>query len=344
MLRLDVHSSINGDDWNRHVCSLGGCCFHSCEWSIFRSKNTDSSPVYFRLRNEKENILAAWSAVEIAKGYGYIKLGRSLSFASLPASQNPDILVEMIRQVIDYSWKNGFTSITVNSFGTPFDTDRLGEMGFSTEKRWEFLLSLEGDEDNLWKKIHSKKRNLIRKAQKAGLRVENVKLMDQVAEFRDLAVETWKRKTEQGIAFPEPADLKYYELLKECLIDKGLGRLYMAYEDEQPIAGAFFVGYNMSAYYLLSSANETGLKKSAPDLLLWTSMTDFQRDGFDTFNLGGLAEKELKGQPLEKSGLYHFKKRFSAEAFPCFTGSLVLRAGKEKTFRILKHLKSKLHS
>jgi lipid II:glycine glycyltransferase (peptidoglycan interpeptide bridge formation enzyme) len=126
------------------------------------------------------------------------------------------------------------------------------------------------------------------------------------------------------------------------LIDSGLGRLYFAYEEREPIAGAFFVGYNKCSYYMLSSAKEKGLQKAAPDLILWTSMKDYQQGGYKVFNFGGLSERELNGDPLEKSGLFHFKKRFSTDEFLCYKGMLILRPVLYKIFDSLKRIKSKL--
>ena len=230
----------------------------------------------------------------------------------------------------------------MHSFGTPFGTEILQELGFSVSKRWEFLIDLYMSEEDLWKKIHSKKRNLIRKGQKTGLQIEKAEHLEQVLQYRELAKETYERKTKQGIPFPEPGDESYYKLLKNKLIDIDLGRLYLAYDEKQVVAGAFFVGYNKKAYYMLSSANDIGLKKSAPDLILWTCMTDYQKEEYKEFNLGGVSESELNNQPLEKSGLYHFKKRFSAEAHPCYKGTLVLRPTTHKIYNFLKVTKSRL--
>jgi lipid II:glycine glycyltransferase (peptidoglycan interpeptide bridge formation enzyme) len=221
-------------------------------------------------------------------------------------------------------------------------TEILQELGFQVEKRWEFLVHIEGSEDELWRRVHTKKRNLIRKGRKEKLGVKRAAEFQDVMQFRALAVETYNRKTQQGVSFPQPAEDTYYRLLKERLIDAGLGRLYMAYEGDQAIGGAFFVGFNATAYYMLSSATEEGLRKAAPDLILWTAMTDFLKEGFRLFNLGGLSERELEGRPLEESGLYHFKKRFGAEVHPCYKGRLILRPTQFKLYSLLKTVKSRL--
>jgi lipid II:glycine glycyltransferase (peptidoglycan interpeptide bridge formation enzyme) len=231
------------------------------------------------------------------------------------------------------------TSISFHSFGTPYGTDFLRELGFKVDKRWEFLMDLCDSEEDLWKKVHSKKRNLIKKGQKSGISVKRCSDIDEVLALRQLALATQKRKESEDIPFPVAAE-SYYRSIKDKLIDKGLGRLYLAYEGERAIAGAFFVGFHNSAYYVLSSADKEGLDKAAPDLILWTCMTDFQKEGFQIFNLGGVSEKDLHGTPFEESGLYHFKKRFSANEVPCYRSELILRPLDKKLLNGLRKTKA----
>jgi lipid II:glycine glycyltransferase (peptidoglycan interpeptide bridge formation enzyme) len=157
--------------------------------------------------------------------------------------------------------------------------------------------------------------------------------------FRDLTAETAKRKLAAGISFPETGDRNYFELLKTMLIDTGIGRLYLTYDGCVPIAGAFIVGYNRTAYYLLSSTSEDGQRKGAQDLNIWTAITEFMNEGYKFFYLGGLSQTELVDQQLEKSGLYLFKKRFAAEIYPCYKGSLILRPAHRQIYEFIRKTK-----
>jgi lipid II:glycine glycyltransferase (peptidoglycan interpeptide bridge formation enzyme) len=265
---------------------------------------------------------------------------RTLSFGSFPACRSTYFFKNIIKEIIKYCTNNSIAVLKMHSFATPFGTEILQELGFSVSKRWEFLVDIDMSEDELWEKLHGKKRNLIRKGQKTNLVIKKAQQIDEFMHFRNLAVATWKRKIDSGITFPSPGNEKYYQLLKDEIVDKNLGKLYLAYNGDEPVAGAFFAGYNKKVYYMLSSANEQGLKASAPDLLLWTSMTEYMKEGYEVFNLGGLSEDELEGQPLEKSGLYHFKKRFSADVPPCYKGELVLKPIAYKTYDFLSKVKN----
>jgi len=341
MYQLLAETQVNPIEWNDNVKRLNGCAFHSYEWSLFSSEKNNEMPIYFRLYDDSKITHSVAIGFMKTKRLAGKPIFKTLSFGSFPACNDHNFLQIMIKEIIKYCHRNRIISCGMHSFGTPSGTGILDAMGFSTEKRWEFLLNMPTSEEELWNRIHSKKRNLIRKAQKEKIRVEQVTEIDEVMELRKLAFETQKRKEDDGIPFPV-ADESHYRLLKNRLIDSGLGRLYLAYEENEAVAGAFFVGYNKSAYYMLSSAKEKGLQKAAPDLILWTSMKDYQQGGYKVFNFGGLSERELNGEPLEKSGLFHFKKRFSSNEYLCYKGTLILKPVTFKVYEFLRKTKSRL--
>lgn len=340
MAKFQADLDVNKDEWDKDIISIDGCCFHSYERSLSSSRINNAKPLYFKWFDDAGGLQCAGFGLISGKSIAGFLSNKTLSFGSFPACRDTDFLKYIIKEIMRYCTKNSIAVLKMHSFDTPFGTEILQELGFSVSKRWEFLINIEISENELWGKLHSKKRNLIRKGQKANLIIKRVQQLDELMHFRNLAVATWKRKIDSGIAFPSPGSEQYYQVLKDEIIDKNLGRLYLAYDGDEPIAGAFFSDYNKRVYYMLSSANEKGLKLSAPDLLLWTSMTDYRNEGYKVFNLGGLSEDELNGQPLEKSGLYHFKKRFSADVHPCYKGILVLKPTAYKIYSFLSKLKN----
>ncbi|MFC1814841.1 lipid II:glycine glycyltransferase FemX [Thermodesulfobacteriota bacterium] len=341
MTNLQILNDVDPTEWNNDVVRLNGCCFHSYEWSLFSSEGANTKPLYFRLYNELNTLRSLAIGRLTTKNLAGIPVYKTFSLGCLPVSDSKSAFRVMVNEIISYCRKNHIVSLGIHSFGTPFGSEILQDQGFSVEKRWEFLLDIDSKEEEIWKKFDSKKRNKIRKALNTELRIEKGLSLDNVMQFRELALETQRRKREQGISFPV-ADDTYYALLKTKVIDPGLGRLYLAYDRARPVAGAFFVGYNKSAYYMLSSANDQGLKKAAPDLILWTCIRHYKGEGYKVFNFGGVSERELKGQPLEKSGLYVFKKTFCTDVYPCYKGTIILRPINYKIYKLLKKSKSSL--
>jgi len=343
MFTLVCRSTVDSGRWNQAVVRLIGCPFHSYEWSRFSSENNGRPALYFALRDSAGEIVAQSYGLAENKLFARLPRFRILSFGSLPAYKDPFALREMMRQVQVFGAQQGFMAVEWNSFGTP-RACRLADIPRNSigQRRWEFVVDLERSEENLWESLHGKKRNLIRKAVNSALRIETAQDISQILLYRSLAEETWRRKCNAGIPFPAPAGEDYFKRVKRMLIDKKIGRMVLAYDGPRPVAGALFVGFNQSAYYVISAANETGLKMSAPDLVLWKTMTAYLQEGYKTFNLGGLSEHELGNDPLEQSGLYHFKKRFCAEVHECYKSLSVIRPREQRVYGRLAPLKSKI--
>jgi len=339
MRKLKIEQGVNKTEWNNGVISLNGCCFHSHEWSISSSERNNAKPLYLRWVDESGILQCAGFGLISGRSLAGFISNRTLSLGSFPACLNTSFLKNAIKEIIEYCAKSSITMLKINSFGTPFGTEVLQELGFSASKRWEFLIDLDMSEEELWQKINKKKGRKVRRAQKANLQVKIVDQLDQVMKFRKIALETQERKLDKDV-FLTVGDEDQYEHLKNNIIDAGIGRLYLAYDGTQPVAGIFLVCYNKQAFYMLSAANEIGLQTAATDLIIWESIKDCIKEGYKIYSLGGLSESELRGHPLEGSGLYQFKKGFSADVYPCYKGILILRPTSYKIYNFLKKVKS----
>lgn len=336
---LSVSNHVRADEWDNDVIRLNGTSLHSYTWSRYSAENNSAIPVYFRLKDTSQQVVALSFGLLTEKKMG-ITLYSSLSFGSLATANDPAMTRLMACEIYQYSKDKHIVSLSMNSFGTPHGSEIIPEIGLTGSRRWEFLLDIGCTEKELWEKIHSKKRNLIRKGQKEGLTIVCSNDGHDLQQYRNLAQDTYERKTRQGIPYPKPGNAESINRMQKHLLDSGLGRLYLAFKNDQVVAGAFFTAFNHKVYYMLSSSGDIGLKLAAPDLILWTAMIDYQKEGFTVFNFGGLSETELNHLPLEKSGLYHFKKRFSPDVVPCYKGSLVLRPRQYKLYSFVKKLKA----
>lgn len=341
-MKLEVLSKVDPSEWDNNVIKLNGNCFHSYKWIKFSSEINGSLPFFFHLFDDANKICAIAFGLLTSKKIAGKSVYTSLSFGSFPASEKLDISQTMIEKILDYSVKNEITELKFSSFGTPFGNDILKKLSFTVTKKWEFLLNVDKTSDELWDQLDSTKRRSIRRGRKNELVVNLAQSMREVLQFRDLAVETYNRKTKLGIPYPEVPPESYYISIKNRLIDEGIGKLYLAYDEERVVAGAFLVGFNKQAYYVLSSSTDIGLKKSAPDLIIWNGITDFIEEGYSMFNLGGLSETELDGLPLEQAGLYRFKEKYSAEVVPGCTGNIVLKPKTYQLFSFYRRVKNRL--
>ena len=340
MNKLLVSEKVDPDTWNEHATRLNGTFTHTYEYSLFTTEIYQTKPLYFAYEDNNGKFQAIAVGRMGAKQKAGFSFFKTLSFGSLPACNDDNTRNRMIKLLYEYAHKNGIMELSINSFSTPYDMEVVKELGFSIKQRWEFLLPLDLPEEDIWKKkIQSKKRNMIRKGEKNGVVVKEKKQINDLLEFRKLNQKTYARKKNKNITYPKAAGLSYYRTLKELLIDQSIAKLYLAYKDEKMIAGALFCVFNKTVYYMLSAANDDGLKLAAPDTILWKAITDHLVKKFLLFNFGGISEELLKGGELEKSGLYRFKKLFGTSVTPCYNSKIVLRPFVQRIYATLKNIR-----
>lgn len=201
--------------------------------------------------------------------------------------------------------------------------DIMHSLGFTLPKdtknfegiqpRYVFRLPLEGrNEEQLLASFEQKTRYNIRLAARKGVQV---RLDDGSAlhDFYNIMLETGVR---DNFVIRTEA---YFKRLMDCLGDSA--RLYMAYKDDQPIAGTLAIGYGNKVWYLYgASSNEH--RNLMPNYLLQFEMIKWAVErGAEIYDFRGVSGDVTPENPLY--GLYRFKKGFNGK-FTEFCGELNL--------------------
>jgi len=80
------------------------------------------------------------------------------------------------------------------------------------------------------------------------------------------------------------------------------GRLYLAKNDEQVLAGIFIVHFGSSAVYLHGASAAAGRNLMAPYLLQWTAISDAKNNGLTSYDFYGIDERRWPGVSRFKLG------------------------------------------
>ncbi len=337
-----VYEGTPPSDWDRQVIDLGGCGFHTVQWSIYSASYNRSRPLYFLILDHRGDAAAMAHGLVTERRPLGLRIHRALSLGSLPAARFQEDRERAICEIVYYARCHHFSSVAFQSFGTPFRSEILESGSFSLTKRWEFLVDLPPGAVELWKALDGKKRNMIRKAEKEGVEIRRGGGYSDLLKFRELAVCTRDRKRRQGIAFPDPGEERRFLLMQQQLLDPGFATLYLASAQGKVVAGAVLVHFHDMVYYILSAADEEGLRRAAPDLILWKAMQEAIEGGYRIFNLGGLSESELHGAQLEDAGLYRFKVRFSAEVHQSWRAECILQPRLHRAYLALRTMRRAL--
>lgn len=203
------------------------------------------------------------------------------------------------------------------------------------QPRFVFRLNIKDKtEDELLASFHHKTRYNIRLAAKKGVvvRIEGkeklndfIKIMKTTGERDDFAIR----------------NISYFEKMADAL--KGHFRLYMAYFEDKPIAGAVAIHYSNKVWYLYGGSLNVH-RNMMPNYLLQFEMIKWAvQNNCSLYDFRGVSGFEDENHPMY--GVYRFKKGFNP-TFTEFIGELNLVFNPfidflvNKSFNLLKLFRS----
>lgn len=173
-----------------------------------------------------------------------------------------------------------------------------------TQPRYVMQVDISPSEDEILAAFKSKWRYNIRLAGRKGITISTDCSRDQVADFYRILVETAQRD-----GFGVRAESYFYDMY-DLLITAGLGSLFMATCDGEPVAGAITVALGPHAWYLYGASSNRHREKMPNHLLQWEMMRWAKTRGCSVYDMRGVAHKDDTDSPLY--GLNRFKEGFAA--------------------------------
>lgn len=167
--------------------------------------------------------------------------------------------------------------------------------------------------DEVWKnEIHSKNRNVIRKAEKAGCTFLVDEDYKYLKEFISLYDATMDKLSADNFYYFSPS---YYEKLKQNVTNSFLGCVLN--NDGQIISSAIFLYSGSYGHYHLSGSDKNQLTLSPNNFMLWNAAVELQKRGVKRFHLGGGTNGN------ENNSLFMFKRKFSQNTYQFCIGKLI---------------------
>ena len=153
--------------------------------------------------------------------------------------------------------------------------------------------------ETIWDNIHSKNRNMIRKAEKNGIVIEHGKGMDLFKKFIDIYNATMQKDNAEEYYYFK---LPFYESIHYDLNDNY--EIFYAKLDDKIIAMSIMLFANGRLNYHLSGSDIEYRNLAPSNLLLYKAAVWGCEQGFKTFHLGG-------GVGSGEDNLYKFKAAFN---------------------------------
>ena len=163
-------------------------------------------------------------------------------------------------------------------------------------KRTTILPLADRSLDDVFRHFKSSLQRQIRKAEKAGLQVDNER---NIEEFITVHEKSFHRQGKQ----PDIPKQYFYQLA-ELLSKKNCGELLMVRDENHHVHAALFRVWDATtAYYLSGGTSEAGLYSGAMSYLMWKAIQRSQEQGLKQFDFEGSME----------AGIHRFFKNFGGQ-------------------------------
>ena len=300
---MGQNKTIDTDRWNDIIKS-------------FPEANFLQSPNYGRM-NE---ILGTKIITEDFGGNGYdlmlvrdAKRGRYLEIPCGPLLnwRKHELVKQVFRtiQEVAKQEKCVFVRIRPQLKCTPENLKLLSSLGLSKSPmhlaaEHTVIINLNASEEELLANMRRQTRYEVRRADKLGIRVTSTNSEELFKEFQRVQAETAKRQS-----FVPPS-LSTLMAEREAFGDNA--KIYVAETAEgERIAYGLIICDGLEGDYYEAASTELNRKLPGAYALLWQVMRDLKNDGYERFNLWGIAPA---GQPNHRyAGVTTFKTGFGGE-------------------------------
>lgn len=225
-----------------------------------------------------------------------------------------------LNKIIDLSKSIKVDIIDIPQSNAVFNAypDNSTYIGFGTYK-----VDLSLSEEELFKNLHPKHRNVIRKAIKDNVIIKNDH--KYLRECYDIIKSTYSRQNKGFISYKEFEDLKIF--LKENV------SFYIALKDNA-IQGCAVLLWNTghSCFYLFGGSIKSPYTGSI-NLLHWQAMLDMKKNNVRWYDFYGARINPEKGSKLE--GIQRFKERFGGKLKTGYLWKYSIKPSKGFLFKIV---------
>lgn len=259
---------------------------------------------------------------------GWMKLlvGESLPLCNVTDEQQWDAVLDALER---YAYANGAVGVEFGPYQSNCPRGCVAARDYDIRTYYEFPIALGPDEDTLMANLSTERRRNIRKAEKAGLTIEQGSTRDDLLILDALQSQTKERASQRGDDFPGYQEA--YLDAHESALAGDAASLFIARKDGEPISAALITHFNKRSYYFFGGTSQAGYKCGASPFVLWNALLASKARGFREFNLGGV-RGDMRDKDSPFFGLYRFKRGYGAEELPSLDAKKTLRTLHSKVY------------
>ncbi|MCP4219538.1 MAG: GNAT family N-acetyltransferase [bacterium] len=184
----------------------------------------------------------------------------------------------------------------------PLDEKELFEAnGYVFEEHLNILVDISKTEEQLWKEVHFKGRNKVRRAAKEGTTFRELKTPEECALAYDILKDVYSR------AKLPLHDKSMFDAAIKILLPKGMVRFFGAVNEDKVIGTIVMLCYGNRMFDWYAGSYGAYYKKNPNDILPWETFLWGREKGYTLFDFGGA------GKPGVPYGVRDYKKKYGGE-------------------------------
>ncbi len=303
-MKVSIKSTndIETGKWNELLTSApNATVFHTKEWTDIITKTYPDRKMFCIVaQDDEERIVGMMPLVELVK-YGlhhYISLPFG-TYGGLVTinNENDNLKEEMLSHFLNLGkdWKYGLLQVVDFSQ----QCKMLKKYGFQSRQCFAHILNLSGSFEFVWKNKFTRNiRKMVHQAQRKAVRIEEVRSLDDVKAYYEIAVHTFKRRGSTAYPF------EIYENVFKYMRNHGLLKWHLAKYNDSPIAGTIHFVFKDAIFSWLNASYQH-FWHLRPNNLLVSSMIEWGcKNGMQTYNFGA--------SPPSATELIRFKESWGA--------------------------------
>ncbi len=313
---LNIGLSENKEAWNAAVIALGGTLYHSWEWGETRASQgwrpwrvlaqEDETPCaavqFFERRVPVIGATLLYAASGIAGHDTESSVVNPLAAWMGEFSVNRKAILVRLESRFEDQDKSRKALLTSTGFRALADQWSLWNL-----PRASMVIDITSPEEELLRRMRRSHRAYINRAQRNGLKIT---ASNEVADLRAFYALLLKSSERQGFAV---RDIRYFLHLREQLLTRGRGSVFLAEIGGQPVGGVLCAQFNSTCHNLYSGFDWIARQAHTNEALHWSAISWARKSGCCRYDMGGAGTSYPPTEGSSGHGLYNFKKDFGAE-------------------------------
>lgn len=310
MIRVNVLGSNKADEWNSLVERVPDSrVYHLWEWGEVLS-STYGYQRYNLAITQNDDIFGILPLLHIKNrlfgnrliSLPFCEYGGFLTDIRLNNKETGQVVHALLNATKRLSRTLGVEYVEIRNPYATVTQDLFPIWGYDNFQRYiVFKVDLAKEPNELWRNLHKKTRNAVRKAMKSEVETTEIKDAEQLKAYYKLYLQTQKRHGSP------PHDYALFEKLYEAFRVKGKIKILLAEHRGKYIAGIIVFSHHQTIFWWNNVTDTKHRSLNATNLLIWNVIERGAKKGYRIFDLG---------RTRRETTIHRFKKRWGGQEIP----------------------------